>query len=107
MSAATAVSEATWSDQVLNSDKPVLVDFWAEWCPPCKIIAPVLDEIAIELGEKAKIVKVNVDENPNVARQFNVLGIPTLLLFKDGQAVDSISGAQPKSVITKMINKAL
>lgn len=107
MSTATAVSEQTWTDEVLMSDTPVLVDFWAEWCGPCKLIAPVLDELASELGSKIKIVKLDVDENPDIARQHNVLGIPMLVMFKGGKPVDSITGAQPKAVISRMINNSL
>lgn len=107
MSASLPVTEATWSEEVLKSDKPVLVDFWADWCGPCRVVAPVLDELATEFAGQAKIVKLDVDQNPAIARQFQVLSIPTLLLLKDGQVVDSLIGAHPKADIIGLINKAL
>jgi len=89
----TQVSEAQFSDEVLGADVPVLVDFWAEWCGPCKAIAPVLDEISNEMTGKVKIVKVNVDENPNIAAQYGIRSIPTMILFKGGEAADMKVGA--------------
>jgi len=84
-----------------------LVDFWAPWCGPCKLIAPLLDELAGELGAKARIVKINIDENPQVASQFGIMSIPTLLLFKDGKKVDQKVGAQSKPVLKSFIEGAL
>ena len=93
------VTDATFTADVLQSDKPVLVDFWAEWCGPCKMVAPVLEEIAGEHGEKLQIVKVNIDENPNVARDYQIMSIPTMAVFQGGQLVKSIVGAKPKAAI--------
>jgi thioredoxin 1 len=94
---ATPVSDADWTAQVIESDKPVLVDFWAEWCGPCRKVGPIVDEIADEHGEKLKVMKLNVDENPGVARDYGVMSIPTLLVFKDGQPDKRIVGAKGKS----------
>jgi thioredoxin 1 len=83
-----------------------LIDFWAPWCGPCKMIAPILEELAGELGDKAKIVKINVDDNPQVAGQYGIMSIPTLLLFKDGKKVDQKVGAQPKPALKSFIESA-
>ena len=93
--------------EVLKSDLPVLVDFWAAWCGPCKMIAPIIDQLAEEYDGKAKIAKVNVDDNRDLAVQFKVMSIPTLILFKDGEIVDQIIGARPKAELEKFIQKAL
>jgi thioredoxin 1 len=99
-----AVSEATFGQEVLNSSEPVLVDFWAEWCGPCRAIAPVLDELSSELAGKVKIVKLNVDENPGLAAQYGVRSIPTMILFKGGAAADMKIGAgTPKAGLTKWL----
>jgi thioredoxin 1 len=89
-------TDETFGDIVLASDIPVLVDFWAQWCPPCHMLSPVLDEIAAELAGRLRVVKVDVDENPGVAQQYRVLAMPTLTVFRDGDVVSSVVGARPK-----------
>ena len=103
MSAAEAVAQADFEEKVLKSTCPVLVDFWAEWCGPCKTIGPILDELADELGETAKIVKVNVDENPELAQKYGIRGIPTMIFFKNGKVAKSLVGIQSKEEIAKNI----
>ena len=97
------VSDATFKSEVLESSVPVLVDFWAPWCGPCRVIAPVLEEIALEYGDRVKIAKLNTDEN-STAAQYSIMSIPTLLLFKNGEIVDQIVGAVPKQVIKDKLN---
>ncbi len=97
MGATKAVTDATFDADVLQSDQPVLVDYWAEWCGPCRQVAPVLEAIAAEPGDKLDIVKLNVDENPEVTRRYGILNIPTLGVFKDGQVVKELVGARSKS----------
>jgi thioredoxin 1 len=100
----TQVSDATFGEEVLNSKEPVLVDFWAEWCGPCRAIAPLLDELSTELSGKVKIVKLNVDENPSTMTKYGVRSIPTMILFKGGEAVDMKIGAgTPKAAMTKWL----
>ena len=99
--ATKTVTDASFADDVLGSDKPVLVDFWAEWCGPCKMVAPVLEEIASEHSEKITVAKVNIDENPTVARDYRIMSIPTMSVFQGGQLVKSIVGAKPKAAILR------
>ncbi len=94
---ANPVTDADWTAEVIESDKPVLVDFWAEWCGPCKMVSPIVDEIADENGEKIKVVKLNVDDNPGTAREYGIMSIPTLLVFKGGQPDKRIVGAKGKA----------
>ena len=101
------LSEATFDAQVLNSDMPVLVDFWAEWCGPCKMIAPILDEIADEYDGRLKVCKVDADTNENLLSKFGVRGIPTLLVFKDGKPEASKTGALSKSQLTAFIEESI
>src|SRR5262249_15180927 len=107
MGATKAVTDATFIDEVLQADTPVLVDFWAEWCGPCLRVAPVLEEIAEEMGDKVKVVKLDIDANPNTARDYRVLSVPTLTVFKGGQPVQSVAGARPKGDLLRLIESAL
>lgn len=108
MGAATQpVTDKTFETQVLNSAKPVLVDFWAEWCGPCRALAPKLEEIATEMGEKVHVMKINVDENHNTPQKYGIRGIPAMILFKGGQEVGQLVGNHPKDTIVDFLNKHL
>lgn len=103
MSALPEVTTTSFSDEVLESDKPVLVDFWAPWCGPCRMLAPVVEKLAASVGDQAKFVKLNTDQHPEIAGQYQVSGIPCLILFKGGQAVDRIVGFVPEQQIAGML----
>lgn len=106
-SAPLTVTDATFSAEVENSPLPVLVDLWAAWCGPCKMIAPVIDELAVEMAGRVRVAKLNIDENPATAERFNVRSIPMLLIFRNGHEVDRIVGAQPKSEINRRLERVL
>ncbi|KAB2388123.1 MULTISPECIES: thioredoxin [Actinomadura] len=107
MTAPISVTDATFAEEVLNSDVPVLVDFWADWCGPCRMIAPVLDQIAAEQDGRIKIAKLDYDANPQTPQKYGVLGLPTLLLLKNGEVVEQITGAKPKRALLKVIEPHL
>ena len=107
MSEPVVLSDATFQNEVLESDVPVLVDFWAEWCGPCKMIAPTITELAGEYAGKAKITKLDVDSNHLTAGQYGIRSIPSLLIFKDGKVFEQITGAVPKKVLKEKLDKAL
>ena len=101
------VTDANFDTDVLGADKPVVVDFWAEWCGPCRMIAPALEEIAGAMGDKVKIVKLNVDENPGVASKYGIMSIPTLMIFKNGELASRQVGAAPKQKLEQWITTAV
>lgn len=105
--ATTSLDQATFSETIAAADKPVLVDFWAEWCGPCKKLAPILDEVAGENSDKITVAKVNVDENPDLGRQFDVMSIPTLIVFKDGKPVHRFQGASGKAGLLENLSDFL
>jgi len=99
------INESQFEQEVMQASLPVLLDFWAPWCGPCKMLGPVLEELARANDSRLKVVKVNVDENPDLAQQYEVMGIPALFLFKDGEVIDSFTGAMSKQVLTEKIDK--
>jgi len=101
MGATRAVTDATFDAEVLQNDKPVIVDYWAEWCGPCRQVAPVLEEIASEYGEKIDVVKLNIDENPAVSTRYKIMAIPTMSVFQNGEVVKQIVGAKPKAALLR------
>ncbi|TXK59714.1 thioredoxin TrxA [Alkalisalibacterium limincola] len=101
------VGDGDFEAEVLKSSEPVLVDFWAEWCGPCKMISPIVDELARNYAGKVKVVKINIDHNPNVPRQYAVRGIPTLMMFKDGQVAGTQVGAVGKAQLAQFVDKAI
>jgi len=103
---ATDVTEATFEAEVLASEKPVIVDFWADWCGPCHMVAPVLDQIVAERADELRLVKVNIDEEPGLAGRFGVMSIPTILLFRDGEPAAATLGAQPKQALERALGLA-
>jgi thioredoxin 1 len=104
---ATEITDNNFEEEVLKSTTPVLVDFWAEWCGPCKMLSPVIDEISKEMAAKLKVVKINIDTSPNVPSKLGIRGIPTMILFKDGEQVATKVGALPKASITEWVNSIL
>ena len=107
MSSASPVTDSSFQGDVLESDVPVLVDFWAPWCGPCRMVAPVVEEIAEQYEGQIKVVKLNTDENPQVASQYGIRSIPTLMIFKGGQRVDMVVGAVPKTTLANTLEKYL
>jgi thioredoxin 1 len=107
MSEVTEVKEADFKEVVLDSELPVLVDFWAPWCGPCRMVAPVVEEISQQYEGKVKVVKLNTDENPQIASQYGIRSIPTLMVFKGGQKVEMVVGAVPKTTLSNTLEKHL
>lgn len=99
------LNDSNFEEEVFKSDKPVLVDFFADWCGPCKMQAPIIDEVAKEIGDKVKVGKFDVDANPKMSEKFNVMSIPTLIFFKDGKAVETLNGVNSKEILLEKLNK--
>ena len=107
MSTPIKVTDGSFEQQVINAETPILVDFWAEWCGPCKQIGPALEEIAAEMGDRVQVVKLNIDDNPMTPGKYGVRGIPTLMVFKDGKVASTKVGAMPKSKIVEWLNESV
>ncbi|HOP07393.1 MAG TPA: thioredoxin [candidate division Zixibacteria bacterium] len=107
MSKPVEVTDDSFEAEVIQSDKPVIVDFWATWCGPCKMIAPILEEVAGEYSDRLKVAKLDVDSNNRTAGKYNIMSIPSLLIFKNGEVVDQIVGAVPKAQLTSRLDRAL
>jgi thioredoxin 1 len=101
------VTDQSFEAEILNSDKPAIIDFWAEWCAPCRAIAPIIKELAAEYGDQVKIVKMDVDSNPNTAGQYGIRAIPSVLAFQGGQVVEQLQGARPKADFEDMVKKLI
>jgi thioredoxin 1 len=104
---AVELTDANFEQIALGSDKPVMIDFWAEWCGPCRMVSPIVEEMANEYGDKAVIAKVNVDENPNISMKFGIRNIPTIIFLRNGELVDKSVGAVPKNVLTEKMDNLL
>lgn len=104
---AQPVSDSSFETEVLKAEQPVLIDFWAEWCGPCKMLSPLIDQVSEEMRDKVKVVKMNIDENPHTPGKLGVRGIPTLMLFKDGQLSATKVGAMPKQQLSEWLNSVL
>ena len=107
MGATKSITGASFDADVLKNDKPVIVDYWAEWCAPCRMVAPVLEEIAQEHGDKLEVVKLNIDENPEIAQRYGIMQIPTLGVFSGGEVVKQIIGAKPKAALLSELSEFL